>query len=55
MNTIRKYRPIIVMEVWSNHYQGTSIEYTRYTFKDLLSIGYTVVHVAGPDYLFIPI
>ena len=52
MSTIRTYRPIIVMEVWSNHYQGTSIEHTRHTFKDLLSIGYTVVHVAGPDYLF---
>ena len=55
MNTIRKYRPIIVMEVWSNHYGCTSIEHTKNTFKDLLSTGYNVVHVAGPDYLFTPV
>jgi FkbM family methyltransferase len=55
MNTIRKYRPIIVMEVWSNHYGCTSIEHTKNTFKDLLSTGYNVVHVEGPDYLFTPV
>lgn len=54
MNTIRKHRPVIVMEVWSNLHTDTSIEHTRYKYRELLSLGYNVSHVEGPDYLFTP-
>jgi len=54
MNTICKYRPVIVMEVWKNSNNETDIEHTKYKFKNLLSIGYTVSYIGGPDYLFLP-
>jgi len=54
INTIKKYKPIITLEVYENFYGKYSIEYTKTTFKILLDIGYTVHHIAGPDFLFLP-
>lgn len=54
INTIKKYKPIITLEVYENYYGKYSIEYTKRAFKILLNIGYTVHHIAGPDFLFLP-
>tara|TARA_Y100000992_G_scaffold300777_1_gene270154 strand:- start:9900 stop:10607 length:708 start_codon:yes stop_codon:yes gene_type:complete len=54
LKTIQKYKPVITLEVWSNHSGGVDINYTKNTFKDLIDIGYTVVSIGGPDFLFIP-
>jgi len=56
METIKRCRPIITMEVWSPpfHYGHTDINYTKSTFKNLLDLGYNVTQIYGPDYLFLP-
>lgn len=54
LETIKKYRPIITLEVWTDHSGGIDIEYTKKTFKDLMDIGYEVSNIGGPDFLFIP-
>ena len=54
INTIKKYKPIITLEVYENFNGKFSIEHTKTTFKILLDIGYTVHHIAGPDFLFLP-
>ena len=55
MHTINKCRPIIIMEVWKNHYGEFSLEYTKNKFIRLLELGYDVFHIDGPDFLFTPI
>lgn len=55
METIKRFKPVIIMEVWMNHNGGVDINYTRTLFKDLLDIGYEVTQVAGPDFLFTPV
>lgn len=55
METIARCKPVIIMEVWANHYSGVDLNYTKNTFKDLLEIGYDVIRVEGPDFLFVPL
>lgn len=54
MKTIRKYKPVITLEVWSNHNGGIDINFTKNNFKELIDIGYDVIRIRGPDFLFIP-
>ena len=53
-NTIKKCRPVIVMEVWKNHFGEVDLNYTKKLFNNLLEIGYEIIHVGGPDFLFTP-
>jgi FkbM family methyltransferase len=54
LNTIKKCKPLIVMEVWQNHFGGVDINYTRELFKNLIDLGYAVIPLSGPDFLFLP-
>lgn len=54
MNTIAKCKPVLVIEVWSNHFGGVDMNFTRNLFKPLIDIGYTIEHIGGPDFLFLP-
>ncbi len=54
INTIKRCKPVITMEIWKNHKGDYDIENTKNSFKNLIDIGYTVEHILGPDYLFIP-
>jgi FkbM family methyltransferase len=54
MSTIVRCKPIMVIEVWINNNQETSLEHTKTLFYDLLDI-YNVEQILNtPDYLFIP-
>jgi FkbM family methyltransferase len=54
LNTIQKCKPMIVMEVWKNHFGQVDLNHTKELFKNLLAIGYDVISLSGPDFLFIP-
>ena len=54
METIKKFKPVITLEVWCNHYGGVDMNFTKTNFKDLIDIGYNVINIGGPDFLFIP-
>lgn len=54
MQTIKKYKPVITLEFWSNHNGDVDINFTKNNFKDLIDIGYNAIHITGPDFLFIP-
>lgn len=54
MNTIKKCKPVIIMEVWKNHYGQFDLDYTKTLFKELLNVGYNIIHIDGPNYLFTP-
>jgi len=56
INTIKKYRPIITLESWSNHFGGLDFEYTKNQFKMLLDLNYIITQINpnGPDWLFLP-
>uniref|UniRef100_A0A6C0IMB0 Methyltransferase FkbM domain-containing protein n=1 Tax=viral metagenome TaxID=1070528 RepID=A0A6C0IMB0_9ZZZZ len=54
MNTIVKCRPVITLESWSSHNGTVDIEYTKNNFKPLIDIGYKIMHISGPDFLFLP-
>jgi FkbM family methyltransferase len=54
MVTITKCKPVIVIEVWKDHFGNVDIDYTKMLFKDLIDVGYTVSNISGPDFLFIP-
>lgn len=53
MDTICKYKPVIAMEVWKNHFGEFDLEYTKNKFHRLIEIGYKIFHIEGPDFLFI--
>ena len=54
IKTIHRCKPIMVIEVWLNHKNETSLDYTKMLFSDLLHI-YDVEQILNtPDYLFIP-
>jgi FkbM family methyltransferase len=53
-NTIKKCKPVIIMEVWKNHFGEVDINYTKQLFKELLDLGYEVEQVFGSDFLFTP-
>jgi len=55
MNTIRRCKPTIIMEVWKNHFGEVDLDYTKELFADLLDMGYDVINIEGPDFLFTPI
>jgi len=55
METIKRCKPIITLEVWSSGDNTYDIEFTKNMFKELLDVGYTVEQIEGPDFLFLPI
>mgnify|MGYP003640523750 CR=1 FL=1 len=55
INTIKKCKPIITLEVYENFTGKISFEHAKSTFKILLDNGYTIHHIQGPDFLFLPI
>lgn len=55
INTIKKYKPIIILEDWSDHYGNFNINLTKEKFKILIDIGYNITHIGSgktPDFLF---
>ena len=54
INTIQKCKPVIIMEVWKNHFGEFDLNHTKIIFKNLLDLGYDVSHIDGPDFLFVP-
>lgn len=54
INTIKKYKPVIIMEVWKNHYGEIDLNYTKNLFKNIIELGYDITHIYGPDFLFLP-
>jgi FkbM family methyltransferase len=54
LDTIKKCNPIITMEVWENFNGKYSLQHAKNTFKILLDNGYTIHHIQGPDFLFLP-
>ena len=54
LETIKKTRPIIVIEIWANHNGGVHYEFAEKEFSKLLSLNYSMHHIEGPDFLFTP-
>lgn len=54
LETIKKCKPVIIMEVWANHHGSVDMDFTKKTFQELLDVGYSVANVSGPDFLFTP-
>lgn len=54
MQTIKKYKPVITLEFWADHSGNVDINFTKNNFKELLDIGYDVINIMGPDFLFLP-
>jgi len=52
INTIKKFKPTITLENWKDDAGTVDIEYTKEQFADLLSLGYEIDHIGGPDFLF---
>ena len=55
LETIKKFRPVITLESWSNHFGQTDIEHTKKQFKMLLDLNYSVEQVGISDWLFLPL
>ena len=55
INTIKKYKPIIILESWSSNEGTYDINYTTNTFNILINIGYNISHVSEANFLFLPI
>jgi FkbM family methyltransferase len=54
INTIKKYKPIITLECWIDHFGTVDKEKTVKKFTNLIEIGYEIQHIGGPDWLFLP-
>jgi len=54
INTIKKLKPIIILECWSNHNSGADPIHTEETFSILFEIGYRMERISHSDWLFIP-
>jgi FkbM family methyltransferase len=54
METIKRCRPVITLEMWSSHNGTVDMEFTTKKMKDIIDLNYKVVYVGGPDFLFIP-
>jgi FkbM family methyltransferase len=54
LDTIKRCKPIITMEIWENFNGKYSLQHAKNTFKVLLDNGYTIHHIQGPDFLFLP-
>jgi FkbM family methyltransferase len=52
IETIKKYKPVIALECWADHYGQVDVEFTKTKFKMLLDIGYDIEHIQGPDFIF---
>jgi FkbM family methyltransferase len=55
INTIKKFRPVITLECWSNHFGQTDLNHTKEQFKMLLDLNYSVEQVGISDWLFLPL
>ena len=51
LNTIKKLKPVIVLEHWNSHCGDTSLVNVKNTYKFLLDIGYSVQQISGPDFI----
>ena len=54
LDTIKKYNPIITLEVYENFTGKFSLEHATNRFKLLIDNGYSIHHIQGPDFLFLP-
>jgi FkbM family methyltransferase len=54
LNTIKKLKPIIIVECWANHSGGVDQAHTEKIFEVLFDIGYRMERVSHCDWLFIP-
>ena len=54
INTIKKCKPVITLEIYKDWSGVVDINYSRELFKCLIDIGYRVEHIYGADFLFIP-
>jgi FkbM family methyltransferase len=54
IKTITKFRPVITLECWANHYGMVDIDHTKNVFKMLLDLNYTVEQINLSDFLFLP-
>jgi FkbM family methyltransferase len=54
INTIGKFRPTITLESWANHSGLIDVNHTKEMFKNLLDLNYSVQHIGGADWLFLP-
>lgn len=55
INTIKKYKPIITLECWSNHFGQTDLNHTKEQFKILLDLNYSIEQIGISDWLFLPL
>ena len=53
-NTIRKCKPVIMLENWDDHFGKVSIDSTSAKFSMLLELGYAITQVSDCDFLFVP-
>lgn len=51
LNTIKKYKPIIVLECWADHSGNASLEHTKTLYKDFIELGYSIEQISHSDYL----
>lgn len=54
VNTIQRFRPIIILECWSSHFGETNMNHTQEQFKILLDFNYSLEQVGISDWLFLP-
>ena len=56
-NTIKKYKPIIVLECYETFspLKPASLEYVKNKYQFIINIGYKIEYVWNADFLFIPI
>ena len=51
--TIRRFKPMLLIESWKDHHGTVDIDYTREQYKDLIEEhGYKMIQVGIADYLF---
>ena len=57
INTIKKYKPIIVLECYETFspLKPASLEYVKNKYQFIINIGYKIEYVWNADFLFIPI
>ena len=52
INTIKKHKPVIALECWSDHQGNASLENTKHIHQNLIQLGYSVTQLSHSDYLF---
>lgn len=52
IETIRKWKPVLLIESYCNHQGGYSLEYVKNKFDFLIDIGYQVKNCGGPNWIF---